>query len=70
MTLRRSRMTAKLTAPAIETDALTDLVVSRILAREAELVSMIDAGLPMQQELLVVRALLRSIRQLARGRLH
>ncbi|MDQ6868827.1 MAG: hypothetical protein M3178_10640 [Pseudomonadota bacterium] len=68
-------MTAKLTdrerwqrdlsvmaAAAITTDALDDLVFSWILNRETELVVEVEAGIPMQDELDVIRALLRLIR--------
>jgi hypothetical protein len=47
--------------PAIATDALADLVFSMILSREDELVAEAEAGLPRQDELDVVRALLRLV---------
>lgn len=52
---------------------LADRVVAKILDREAELVELTEAGLSWQEEreeLAVVRELLRSFHQLARGRLH
>jgi hypothetical protein len=45
----------------IATDALADCVFSLILSREAALVALTEAGLPWQEELAVVRALLRLI---------
>ena len=47
--------------PAIATDALADLIFSELLDREDELVAEVEAGLPRQVELDVVRALLRLI---------
>jgi hypothetical protein len=47
--------------PAIATDALADLIFSEILSREAELAAEAEAGLPREDELAVVRALLRLI---------
>jgi hypothetical protein len=47
----------------IATDALADLVVSGILDRVAELEALVDAGLPMEDELAVARALLQSFPQ-------
>ena len=46
---------------AIATDALADLVFAQLLNREAELVAEAEADLPRQDELDVVRALLRLI---------
>lgn len=40
---------------------LADLVVSMILGREAELVALLAAGRPVQDELAIVQALLRLI---------
>jgi hypothetical protein len=54
-------------------ETLGDLVLSRILDREAELVALTEAGEPWQEELeelAIVRELLRSIRQSSRLRLH
>ena len=48
-------------AQAITTDALDDLIFSWILDREDELLAEAEAGLPRQDELDVVRALLRLI---------
>jgi hypothetical protein len=42
-------------------DAMADLVFSQLLSREDELVAEAEAGLPRQDELDVVRALLRLI---------
>jgi hypothetical protein len=47
--------------PANATDALADLVFSTLLSREDELVAEVEAGIPRQDELDVVRALLRLI---------
>jgi hypothetical protein len=47
--------------PAIATDALADLVFSELLSREDELVAEVEAGIPRQDELDVVQALLRLI---------
>jgi hypothetical protein len=47
--------------PAIETDALADLLFSELLKREVELAAEVEAGLPMEHELDVVQALLRLI---------
>ena len=49
--------------PAIATDALADLIFSELLSREAELAALAEAeaGFPTQDELAVVRALLRLI---------
>jgi hypothetical protein len=47
--------------PAIAADALADLVFSQLLSREDELVAEVEAGLQMEHELDVVRALLRLI---------
>jgi hypothetical protein len=46
---------------ALAPDALDDLVFAQLLNREAELVAEVEAGLPRQDELDVVRALLRLI---------
>jgi hypothetical protein len=65
-------MTAKLTdreqrdlsvtaGEAIMTDALDDLIFSWILDREGELLAEVDAEIPRQDELDVIRALLRLI---------
>jgi hypothetical protein len=45
----------------IATDALADLIFSEILSRETELAAEAEAGLPREDELAVVRALLRLI---------
>ena len=47
--------------PAIATDALADLVFSELLSREDALLAEAEAGLPTEDELAVVRALLRLI---------
>jgi hypothetical protein len=47
--------------PAIAKDALADLIFSLLLDREDELVADAEAGLPGQEELEIVRALLRLI---------
>jgi hypothetical protein len=47
--------------PAIATDAMADLVFSQLLSREDELVAEAETGLPRQDELDVIQALLRLI---------
>jgi hypothetical protein len=62
-------MTAKLTdrarrelsSAAPPADVVADIVFSRLLTREAELLADVEIGLPGQDELDVVRALLRLI---------
>jgi hypothetical protein len=51
----------KLSSAPPPADALADLVFSQILDREAELVVEAEAGLPREDELDVIRALLRLI---------
>jgi hypothetical protein len=48
-------------AAAITTDALDDSIFSWILDREDELLAEVEAGIPRQDELDVVRALIRLV---------
>jgi hypothetical protein len=57
----RERWRRELSSPAPPADVMADIVFSRLLDREAELVAEAEAGLPRQDELDVVRALLRLI---------
>jgi hypothetical protein len=61
--IRKAAITAVSGAagPAIAKDALADLIFSLLLDREDELGAEAEAGLPRQEELAVVRALLRLI---------
>jgi hypothetical protein len=58
---RRQRDLALMAAQSITTDALDDLIFSRLLDRVDELVAEAEAGLPREDELDAVRALLRLI---------
>jgi hypothetical protein len=57
----RERWRRELSGGAPPADAMADLVFSMILNREEELVAEAEAGLPREDELDVVRALLRLI---------
>jgi hypothetical protein len=57
----RERWQRELSSTAPPADATADLIFSRILEREAELLAEAEAGLPRQAELDVVQALLRLI---------
>jgi hypothetical protein len=57
----RQRDLAAMAAQSITADELDDVIFSWILDREAELSEMMEAGLAMEHELDVVRALLRLI---------
>jgi hypothetical protein len=57
----RQRDLATMAAPSITADELDDVVFSWILDRETELVADVGAGLLREDELDVVRALLRLI---------
>jgi hypothetical protein len=57
----RERWRRELSSAAPPADVLADLVFSMILSREDELVAEAEAGLPRQDELDVIQALLRLI---------
>jgi hypothetical protein len=57
----RERWRRELSSAAPPADVMADLVFSIILSREAELVDEAEAGLAVQDQLDVVRALLRLI---------
>jgi hypothetical protein len=57
----RERWRQELSSAPPPADALADLVFSGILSREAELLELRGTGLPVEDELDVVRALLRLI---------
>jgi hypothetical protein len=57
----RARWRRELSSAAPPADVLADVVFSRLLTREAELLADVEIGLPRQDELDVVRALLRLI---------
>jgi hypothetical protein len=57
----RERWRQELSSAPPPADVLADLVFSQLLSRENELVADAEAGLPMRDELDVVRALLRLI---------
>jgi hypothetical protein len=57
----RERWRRELSSAAPPADVLADVSFSQILAREAELLAAVEIGLPGQEELDMVRALLRLI---------
>jgi hypothetical protein len=57
----RERWRRELASPAPPADVLADLVFSQLLSREDELVAEAETGLPRQDELDVIQALLRLI---------
>jgi hypothetical protein len=63
----RERWLRELSSAAPPADVWADLVFSQILSREAELVAEAEAGLVVQDQLDVIRALLRLIRIPGRG---
>jgi hypothetical protein len=57
----RERWRRELSSAAPPADVLADLVFSTILSREDELVAEAETGLPRQDELDIIRALLRLV---------